>query len=120
MPFELKIDGVQLPAPSGYSFTESDLVENSNRNASGYANWDVVRYNVGALNMTWENANREKITQIIGAIRSKKKFAVTFLNPNTGQVETRQFYAGDRANELARYVSALSYWSKLTIPFVEV
>ena len=101
-------------------FRSSDLVENSNRNANGYANWDVVRYNVGALNLTWENATREKITQIITAIRSKKTFSCTFLNPNTGLVETREFYAGDRANDLVRYVSALSYWATLTIPFVEV
>lgn len=120
MAFELKIDGIDLPAPSDYTFTESDLVENSTRNANGVASWDVVRYNVGSINLTWENATREKIVKINSAIRSKKHFSVTFLNTNTGQVETRTFYAGDRANELAKYVSALEYWATLTVPFVEV
>lgn len=120
MSFTLKIDGADIPAPSGYSFTESDLVENSTRNAQGYASWDVVRQNVGNLSLTWENAGRDKIVQIISAIRSKKKFSCTFLNTNTGEVETRTFYAGDRANELVHYISALSYWSTLTVPFVEV
>src|SRR5690606_8880547 len=109
MAFSLKIDGVGLPAPSGYTFTESDLVENSTRNAAGKAVWDVVRQNVGALNLTWENVSREKITQIINAIRSKKQFQCTFLNTNTGNIETRTFYAGDRANELVMYISALDY-----------
>lgn len=120
MAFDLKIDGVDLPVPSAYSFTEADLVENSTRNASGYASWDVVRYNVGSLQLTWENASRERLTQIISAIRSKKKFSVTFLNPNTGEVETREFYAGDRANEMSRYISALKYWASLSVTFVEV
>jgi hypothetical protein len=120
MLFELKIDGVALPAPSGYSFTESDLVVNSERNAAGYASWDLVRSNVGSLNITWENVSREKVVKIIAAIRGKKTFRATFLNTNTGNMETRTFYAGDRANELVRYVSSLSYWSSLTIPFVEV
>lgn len=120
MAFTLKIDGVDLPAPSGYTFTESDLVENSTRNAAGKAVWDVVRRNVGSLNLTWENVSRDKITQIINTIRNKKQFQCTFLNTNTGQVETRTFYAGDRANELVRYISALNYYSTLTVPFVEV
>jgi hypothetical protein len=117
---DLKIDGVDLPAPSAYTFTEYDLVENSTRNANGVASWDVVRYNVGRLDLTWENATRDKIVQIISAIRSKKKFDVTFLNTNTGQVETREFYSGDRANELVKYISALNYYGTLTVPFVEV
>lgn len=118
--FPLKIDGADLPNPSSYTFIERDLVENSSRNAAGYASWDVVRQNVGEINITWENVSGTKIQQIVSAIRGKKSFSCTFLNTNTGQTETRTFYAGDRANELARYVSTLQYWSTLTVPFVEV
>ena len=120
MSFPLRIDGVDLPAPSGYKFTEADLVTNADRNDAGYANWDVVRSNVGRLDLTWNNLSRDKITQIVSAIRSKKTFKCTFLNTNIGQIETREFYAGDRANELAKYVSALDYWATLTVPFIEV
>ncbi len=120
MSFPLKIDGASLPAPSGYTFMEADLVENSDRNAQGYAHWDIVRFNVGRIDLTFENVSRDKIIQIVSAIRNKKKFQCTFLNTNTGQVETREFYSGDRSNELAKYVSALDYWSTLTVPFVEV
>ena len=117
----LKIDGVNIPSPTSYSFTESDLVENSTRNAAGYASWDVVRYNVGKIDLTWENAGTGvKLHGYAMLFRSKKKFNVTFANTNTGQVETREFYSGDRANELVRYVSALKYWSSLSVPFVEV
>lgn len=120
MSFTLKIDGVDLPAPSTYSFTERDLTQNSSRNANGIASWDVVRYNVGEINLSWTNVHQSKVQQICSTIRSKKSFAVTFLNTNIGLVETRTFYAGDRANELVKYISALEYWSSLTIPFVEV
>ncbi len=120
MSFPLKIDGVDMPAPSRYKFSEADLVENSDRNAQGYANWDVVRFNVGRIDLTFDNAGRDEIIRIVMAIRNKKKFHCTFLNTNTGLVETREFYSGDRANELAKYVSALDYWSTLTVPFVEV
>ncbi len=120
MTFELRIDDVELPTPSKYSFAEYDLVENSTRNGNGMASWDVVRFNVGRLDLTWDNVSRDKIVQILSAIRSRKKFDCTFPNPNTGQVETRNFYAGDRMNELAKYISALEYWSTLTVPFIEV
>lgn len=120
MELPLQIDGVQLPTPSGYKFREADLVENSTRNAAGYATWDVVRYNVGSMELTWKSVGREELVQISAAIRSKKSFNVTFLNPYTGQVETRTFYSGDRDSDLLRFISALDYWSSLTIPFVEV
>ncbi len=120
MSFPLQIDGVDLPAPSSYKFTEADLVTNADRNDAGYANWDVVRFNVGRLDLTWENVSRDKIAVIATVIRSKKTFRCSFLNTNTGQVETREFYSGDRANELVKYVSALEYWSTLTVPFIEV
>jgi hypothetical protein len=93
MKFQLKIDGVDIPGPSGYAFTEADIVQNSDRNDAGYASWDVVRYNVGRLDLTWENVSRDKIIQIVSAIRNKKKFQCTFLNTNTGEIETRTFYA---------------------------
>jgi hypothetical protein len=120
MSFPLQIEGVDLPAPSGYKFNEADIVTNADRNDAGYANWDVVRFNVGRLDLTWENVSRDKIVQIVSAIRNKQKFRCTFLNLNTGEVETREFYSGDRANELVKYVSALDYWASLTIPFIEV
>lgn len=120
MTFPLQIDGVNLPAPSSYTFTEADLVTNSDRNDAGYANWDVVRFNVGRIDLTWQNLHKDDIVKIVSAIRNKQKFQCTFLNTNTGQIETRTFYAGDRANEIAKYVSALEYWSTLTVPFIEV
>ncbi|MEM5768111.1 MAG: DUF6711 family protein, partial [Bacillota bacterium] len=113
-------DGSVIPPPSGYTFTEADLTENSKRNAQGVASWDVVRQNVGNLDLTWENIDGDRLKQVVAAIRGKKSFAVTFFNPLTGNHETRTFYAGDRSAQLARYVSAVKYWASLTVPFVEV
>lgn len=118
--FGLKIEGVEIPPPSGYSFVEADLVVNSQRNASGYVSFDVVRENVGSIDLTWDKLDGERMQQIVNAIRGKKTFNATFFNPNTGQMETRKFYAGDRSNELARFISTQKYWSSLSVPFVEV
>jgi hypothetical protein len=118
--FGLRVDGTLIPPPSGYSFTEADIVENSFRNSAGYASWDVVRQNVASISLTWENLDGVRLRQIVTAIRGKKQFNATCFNPLTGNMETRTFYAGDRAAELARFVSASSYWATLTVPFVEV
>ena len=118
--FDLRIDGVTIPPPSGYSFTESDLVQNSHRNAAGKAVWDVIRQNVGQLELTWAKLDGDRLTQVVQALRGKKVFQVNFFNPLTGQRETRQFYPGDRAAELARFVNSQKYFSSLTVPFVEV
>jgi len=120
MSFPLEIEGVDLPSPATYTFSEFTLSENFSRNAQGYASWDVVRANVGRLDLTWDKLHREQIAQIVAIIREKRTFRCTFLNTNTGEIETREFYAGDRVNEIARYVSALDYWSTLTVPFIEV
>jgi hypothetical protein len=118
--FGLKIDGALIPAPSGYRFIEADLFENSFRNGAGRASWDLVRQNVANINLTWNNLDGERLQAVIAAIRGKKQFALTALNPLTGQLETRTYYAGERSAELARYVSSMQYWTSLTIPFVEV
>lgn len=120
MSFPLKVEGVQFPSPATYGFTEFTLMENFERNNAGYANWDVVRPNIGRLDLVWDKVHKDEIVQIVGVIRSKKSFYATFLNSNTGEMETREFYAGDRANEMARFISVLDYWSNLTVPFVEV
>ena len=96
------------------------MVTNSHRNARGVAVWDVVRRNVGELELTWENLDGARLRAVISATRGKKKLSVRFLNPGTGAWETRIFYPGDRAMELARYISASNYWASLTVSFVEV
>ena len=118
--FSLRVDGAELPPPSSYTFHERDLVTNSHRNARGTAVWDVVRRNVGELELTWENIDGARLRAVISATRGKKKLNVRFLNPGTGIWETRTFYPGDRAMELARYISASNYWASLTVSFVEV
>ena len=118
--FNLRVDGVVIPPPSAYTFEEADLTANSTRNAAGYASWDVVRQNVGNLTLTWERLDGERLRAVALAIRSKKSFRVTFFNPLTGGHETREFYAGNRSAELARYISAVQYWATLSIPLVEV
>jgi hypothetical protein len=118
--FGLRIDGALIPPPSGYTYTEADIVANSFRNSAGYASWDVVRQNVANISLTWEKLNGTRLRQVIAAIRGKKQFEVTCFNPMTGNMETHTFYSGDRAAELARFVSASHYWATLTVPFVEV
>jgi len=118
--FDFRIDGTVLPPPSGYNYNEADLVENSTRNGKGFASWDVVRQNVGNLELSWDNLDGDRLKQVIRAIRGKKSFNVHFFNTLTGDHETRVFYSGDRATQLARYVSAVKYWATLTIPFTEV
>lgn len=118
--FGLRIDGVTIPPPSGYSEREHDLSINSERNAQGYARWDVVRTNVSELDLTWDNLDGDRLKQVIAVIDGKKQFQVTYFDALRGVHKTKTFYAGSRSAELARYISAAKYWATLTVPFVEV
>jgi len=118
--FELEIDGDVLPPPSDYTYTEADLHANTQRNAEGYASWDVVRMNVGTLEIEWQNLHGEKLVQVIQAIRNKKEFKARFFNTLTGKYEVRTFYSGDRSSDLVRFISPVKYWGTLRVPFVEV
>lgn len=118
--FPIQIDGAPIPPPSSYSFSETDLVANSERNASGYANWDVVRTNVGNLELEWANLDAGRLAQIVSVIRGRKTFDATFFNSITARWETRTFYAGDRAAKLLRYISCQQFVTTLSVPFIEV
>ena len=118
--FDLQVDNKILPPPSAFNLTEADLHANPQRNAQGYASWDLVRKNVASLELEWKNLDGERLTRIITAIRGKKSFRVKFFNTLTGKYEIRTFYPGDRATELVRFVSAVKYWATLKVPFVEV
>jgi len=118
--FSIRIDGNEIPPPSGYSIVESDLVTNSQRNAAGYASWDVTRQNVLSVDLTWECLDGDRLKRVISAIRNKKSFMAYLFNPYTGEFETHELYSGDRAAELARFISAVKYWATLSVPFVEV
>jgi hypothetical protein len=118
--FGMRIDGAEIPPPSSYTFYERDLVTNSHRNARGTAVWDIVRRNVGELELTWENIGGERLRAVMSAARGKTRLNVRFFNPGTGGWEMRAFYPGDRAMALARYIKASDYWASLTVSFVEI
>jgi len=63
--FGIKIDNAVIPPPSGYTFHERDLVANSHRNGAGTAVWDVIRRNVGEIELEWANLDETRLKAII-------------------------------------------------------
>lgn len=89
------VDNTPIPDPAEFSCTESDLDTMGERDATGYLHRNMVasKWNMklGWAGLPWD------VIMEIGALTKGPKFNFSFPCPFTGQVETIEAYAGDRA-----------------------
>lgn len=98
----IKIDNVQMPAPSVYRIPEHDLdSENTGRNERGYLQRDRLRQGVFKIEMEWWGVNNNTLATLMNAIKPSK-VSVEFLTESG--YKTKQMYVGDRSKELVRYM----------------
>lgn len=102
-----QIDGKDIPDPSAFSGSESDLDTMGERDATGYLHRDMVATKY-PVKMEYRNIPWVMITKICGMLR-KEKFSFTFPDPFNNCMSTVEAYAGDREFE-AVWASEFSAW----------
>lgn len=66
----LKIDGVDMPVPSKYTYVDADLdSEKSSRSETGVANRDRLRAGVRTIKCGWKAISTVELHKILNAIR---------------------------------------------------
>ena len=89
------VDGTPIPDPNSFSVTESDLDTMGERDATGYLHRNMVATKIN-MKIGWTSIPWNTIMDI-GKLTRGPKFRFSFPNPFSGQVDTIDAYAGDRA-----------------------
>ena len=126
----LTIDGVELPNPSKYDMTYSDLdSENSYTSEAGYLVRDMVRSNHVTIDVSWDKLKPKQTKLILGAVSGKSSFKLRYLDKKTNSfIEegakdnngvTRKFYATDRKSGVIKAFSLANGYDSLSFQIIE-
>lgn len=112
-------NGVQLPDPSSYSYTVSDLDASGERDTTGLLHRDrvAVKHNVS---VKWNALDWNTVNTILNTV-SAESFSFTFPCPEANGSYTGTYYVGDRSVEnITMFSSAWGdYVGGLSINFIE-
>lgn len=108
----LKSNGIDLPTPTTYKVTRSDLdSDTTTRNSEGYLLRDRVRDGVYRIDVSWTGLKHSDYMTVANAL-APAKVTIEFFDPDTATTKTAQMYAGDRSAELVKLANGLdSRWS---------
>lgn len=114
----LKIGGVDMPEPSKYSVSTSDLhADSSTRTETGHLVINRIRSGVYKLEVGWNALNAADLTTIRNAT-SGVTFNVTFLDID-GTTKTKTMYSGDYKSEPRRLFGNDKRWD-ISFNLIEV
>lgn len=97
----ISIDGVDLPSPSVFNPSRSDLdSEDTHRNELGILQRDRIRQGVFKIELAWKGIDSSQLHLIESAIEPAQ-IQVTF--PYTTGLITKTMYVGDRSVEMVKF-----------------
>lgn len=113
----IKVNGVALPCPSEYDTGIMDISK-ADRNAKG----TIIIERVATkrkLEMKWKYMLPEDLKQVLNLV-SPVTFMVEYLDPQTGKMETKRMYVGDRKMSMYSYIANVPVWVNVGFNFIEV
>lgn len=116
---QLKINNVNVAAPSEFSVTVLDLDngESTVRTADGTLNRDRIAVK-RQIDITWPPLKWSDTSTLLQAM-SGVFFEVYYPDPMTGQYVTKTFYAGNRPAPVAIVKDSEIYWGGLKVTLIE-
>jgi hypothetical protein len=113
----LKVDGVELPTPSGYmpSFEE---ISKADRNARGTMIKEVIAFKY-KLEVSWKMLTQSELTKLMN-VKRKNFFTLEFIDLDSGKPRTGIFYAGTPAASAMEYKEGkVDMWLDVKMNFIE-
>lgn len=103
----LKINGIQMPLPTSYSVTKSDLDSSqSYRNELGVLQRNRIRQGLTKISVSWI-IESSQVASILEATEPSE-FTVEYMDPVRGYTKTKTMYTGDRSCKLSVYTSSMA------------
>jgi len=116
----LAINDIELPRyPAKFVCKVMDLDdgETTTRTADGRLTRDRVAVK-RQLEMTWAPLKWEELSAILQLMRDEF-VRVTYPDSETGKIETKSFYAGDRTSPIAIERNGVMWWQGLEVTMTE-
>lgn len=116
----LKIDGVEMPAPSDYSVSSFDITE-AGRNAKGDMQIDYIATKQ-KLEVSWVLLTNAQKESIVNAIKSPQHITmqVNFISVSGGLNASMTCYKGDITSGVLKINSDDTYWKDFKVNFIEM
>lgn len=113
----LKVNGVEMPTPSGMTPMVYDITE-AERDSTGTMHIDLIATKY-KLECTWSYLTQEDMSKILSAIKSIT-FSITFIDPESGSEKTVSVYKGDRSIPILRVIDGENTYKDFKVNFVEL
>ena len=115
----LKIDGFEMPTPSGITVTYQDLdSSDTGRNANGVMIRERIRTGVIKLTISWRVLYAEEMSRILTAVKPAF-FTVRFYDPETASFRDATMYVGDRESTFYTLRNDLIMYTDFEISLIE-
>lgn len=112
----LKINGVDIPAPSDYIVDIMDISK-AERNAAGVMVIDRIATK-RKIQLSWKYLTREKLSQILKLV-SPVFFNVEYIDPQDNGRKTGMFYCGDRTAAALDYKNGVIRYKDVKFNLIE-
>ena len=112
----IKIDGVELPAPSKYQVSLMDISK-SERNAAGKMITERIATK-RKIEMSWEILDQDETSSALNAV-SPVFFTVNYIDPESGVAKTGTFYCGDRTCPAVTFSNGVMQYKNVKFNIIE-
>ena len=115
----LKINGVEMPAPSSMKIAVFDVSAGGERSADGSLVADKIAVK-RRLTLGWAYLSPEDMAALLSAAQQDAFFTAEFPDPGTGQPGSMRCCLGDRSAGVLRMDGGRPLWTKVEMIFTEV
>ncbi|MFJ5713111.1 DUF6711 family protein [Neobacillus sp. NPDC093127] len=112
----ISIGGVDLPTPTDLDVGIMDLSK-AERNANGTMIIERIATK-RKLGISYAFLTRSELSQVLGAV-SPVFFSVTYLDPQTNNYRTGQFYCGDRNVGMMDFINSVPRYKDIKFDLIE-
>jgi hypothetical protein len=112
----IKIDGVEIPAPSEYSVGIQDISK-AERNANGTMIMERVATK-RKIELMWKYLDKDQLFQVLRAV-SPVFFEVEYIDPQDNGIKVGTFYAGDRRSSIIDFKNGAPRYKDVTFNLIE-
>lgn len=113
----LKLNGILVRQPRSMSVGVGDLDDKTTRTANGSLTRDRIAVK-RKITLSWSALTNAELSKILGAV-SSVFFQVTYPDPQTGTIQTKTFYVGDRTAAVYTYKDGVALWENLSMSLIE-
>lgn len=116
-----KIDGVSIPTPIDYKFSDEDLSsENTGRTLDGVMHKDVVAVK-DTYACIWKHLSWEDTARLMNAVDGKTMVSFTHADPRVpNRYITGDYYIGKRECKAINLVRSDNNWSAISMTFIKI